>query len=109
MGSGVAYEPLAGWVQVTKQQDTGLLNSQRFHKDHACATTSVSAAVARGEKHGRPVTSYLSDRMSFAQASRLTHLAVCKCAGGRRGHYIARSDRRYGEVQGGSPGSGRRR
>jgi len=106
----MAYEPLSGWVQVTRRTETNQLLSQRLHQDRACADASVAKAIRKGTKIGAPVTSYLSDKMLYAQARRLKSLVMCKCAGGpQRRHHITDSDRRPGEVQAGSQGTGRRR
>ena len=104
----MTYEPLAGWVQVTQLVPTGAIRSQRFHGDYECARRGVRKAIERGLSRGVPVVSYLSDRMTYAHAHRLQNLTTCKCAGGR-GRHATGPDRRFGEVQAGSQGTGRRR
>lgn len=106
----MAYEPLAGWVQVTRVVATGKVKSQRLHRDRACAEAAVRKALAKNGTGSLPVESCLSEWMTYGQARRLKSLSVCQCSGGgHRKHYIATSDRRPGEVQAGSQGTGRRR
>lgn len=104
----MAYEPLSGWIQVTKSEVTGDLHSLRFHSDHTCAQRSVPKALQRGLDRDRPVESYLQDKMQYATARRYARLTLCKCSGGQRRHATG-PDRRFGEVQAGSQGTGRRR
>jgi hypothetical protein len=75
--AGVAYEPLAGWVQVTRVIATGKVRWQRLHGNRACAEASVRKDLARNSTGEATLESYL--------------------------------DRRPGEVQAGSQGTGRRR
>ncbi|GAA1439339.1 hypothetical protein GCM10009641_46830 [Mycobacterium cookii] len=106
----MAYEPLSGWVQVTRVVATGKVKSQRLHRDRDCAEAAVRKALSKNGTGSLPVESYLSDWMTYGQARRLKPLSVCQCSGGgHRKHYIAASDRRPGEVQAGSQGTGRRR
>ncbi len=82
-GRVLAYQPPEGWVQVTRNAATGEVYSQRFHGDRACAEQAVAARLAKARQKGTSVESYLSDKMTYAQAHRLTKFSACKSAPGK--------------------------
>lgn len=105
----MAYHPPEGWVHVTRSASTGEVYSQRLHSDRECAERAVAARLEKGRQKGSPVESYLSDKMTYAQAHRLRKFSVCKCSGQRPGGYPVHERRPFREVLQGPPGSGRRR
>lgn len=105
----MAYQPLEGWVQVSKVVRTGRVLSHRLHADRECAERAVAMRRAKRLKDGSYVESYLSEKMTYAQASAQRRVAVCKCSGQRPGGHAVNDSRPYLEILQGPPGSGRRR
>lgn len=104
----MAYEPLIGWIQVTKRRSTGELQGLRFHADRACAQRSIESRIAKGIRQDKPVTGHLSRSTLYGQARlRYKVLTTCKCTG----HipHVHGPDRPPRERPGAAQGTGRRR
>lgn len=102
----MAYEPLRGWVQVTRVN--GVLRSQRFHSDRTCADRWVVKEKQRAVVKGAVAESWVVGPYTYGQARRFKPLKLCRCSGGHRRHAEGQ-ERRWNEVSAGSQGTGRRR
>lgn len=105
----MAYQPLEGWVEVSKNARTGAVLSQRLHADRECAERAIAIQRTKRLKDGSPVEAYLSVKMPYGQARALKGSTVCKCSRQRPGEHAVKEGRPYLEILQGPPGSGRRR
>lgn len=102
------YQPLEGWIQVTRDLDSGKVRAQRLHTDPTCAKNAVAREHDRARQRGVHIESYLSDKMTYAEARLLSRHKVCKCVSRTHGIHPFSDRRPSREVVQPPPGSGRR-
>jgi hypothetical protein len=104
----VPHEPLSGWLQIVRRIEPGPSLGYRFHRDEGCARRTLARVEKRLQVKGVNAEAWLSGPHPYADIRAYKGLTVCKCAGGSHGYAVG-PDRRWGEVQAGSQGTGKRR